>query len=124
MADLQNLPERRSFLLAPSDLPEWWEVSYDPKAEPIHDGLVHDYRMGEAIARPGFLGVRRIPLDEALRPVARDAQRHTVLGVPMHATPQTPVMAQVIQLDVRRRIGYQAWPTTTPITVPAPRVVP
>ena len=43
----------------PKDVPELWEISYDPAAEPIHDGYVHDYRMGESIAKPGFQGVRR-----------------------------------------------------------------
>ena len=50
---------RHSFVLALKDLPEVWEISYDPKAAPIYDGLVHDYKMGEAIAKPGYHGVRR-----------------------------------------------------------------
>ncbi|MBI2734094.1 MAG: c-type cytochrome, partial [Aquabacterium sp.] len=44
---------RQSFIVALKDLPELWEISYNPKAEPIHDGYVHDFRMGEAIAKNG-----------------------------------------------------------------------
>src|SRR3989344_2584058 len=35
------------------DIPEVWEIPYDEKAEPIYPGLVHDYRMGEALAAKG-----------------------------------------------------------------------
>lgn len=45
---------RQSFVLAFVSLPELWEISYDPQAEPIYQGLVHDYRQREGIAEPGF----------------------------------------------------------------------
>ena len=44
---------RQSFVVALKDLPELWEISYDPKAEPIYDGLVHDYKMGEGVPKRG-----------------------------------------------------------------------
>lgn len=122
VAALWNLPLRRSFLLAPADLPEWWEVSYDPQAEPLYDGLVHDYRMGEAIAQAGFLGVRRIPLDAPLSPVMHEPARHTVWGVPADAAGGAQT-AQVIQLDVRRRIGTVPW-VPPPSAPEAPTVTP
>ncbi|MCP2936491.1 hypothetical protein NK983_27800, partial [Salmonella enterica subsp. enterica serovar Typhimurium] len=31
---------RRSFVAALKDIPELWEISYDERAEPIHDGYV------------------------------------------------------------------------------------
>jgi hypothetical protein len=62
-AALLALPRRRSLLAAWPDLHEWWEISLDPAAPPIFDGLVHDHRMGEAIASPGHLGLRRIAFD-------------------------------------------------------------
>jgi hypothetical protein len=71
---------RRSFVVALKDMPELWEISYDPKAEPIYDGLVHDYKMGEAIAKPGFQGVRRTPLDEPLDDFFFDQSYRHVLG--------------------------------------------
>ncbi len=71
---------RNSFVVALKDIPELWEISYNPKAEPIFDGLVHDYKMGEAIAKPGFLGVRRTPLDEPLDDFFFDQSYRNVLG--------------------------------------------
>lgn len=104
---------RRSFVVALKDLPELWEISYDPKAEPIHDGLVHDYKMGESIATPGYLGVRRTLLDEPLDDFFFDQGYTHALGAtrPKAASPDsgpkadgTP-SAQVVNLDVRRRIA-------------------
>ena len=37
---------RKSFIAALKDIPEIWEISYDDKAAPIYDGLVHDYKLG------------------------------------------------------------------------------
>ena len=41
---------RKSFIAALKDIPEVWEIPWDEKAEPVYLGLVHDYRMGEALA--------------------------------------------------------------------------
>lgn len=95
---------RRSFVVALKDIPELWEISYDPKAEPIHDGLVHDYKMGEAIAKPGFLGVRRTPLDEPLDDFFFDQSYRHVLGATRPKSDGSP-SAQVVNLDIRRRIA-------------------
>jgi len=43
---------RRSFVAAMKDIPEIWEISYDPNAEPVYEGLVHDYKMGRDCRRP------------------------------------------------------------------------
>lgn len=103
---------RNSFIVALKDLPELWEISYDPKAEPIHDGYVHDYRMGEAIATPGHFGVRRTLLDEPLDDFFFDQSYRHVLGAtrPKAAGESGPKSggsptAQVVNLDVRRRIA-------------------
>jgi hypothetical protein len=45
---------RKSFIVGLKDLPEIWEVSYDPAAQPFYDGYVHDYKMGEALPRRAF----------------------------------------------------------------------
>lgn len=95
---------RRSFVVAMKDIPELWEISYDPAAEPIHDGLVHDYKMGEAIAKPGHLGVRRTPLDEPLDDFFFDQSYRHVLGATRPKGDGGP-SAQVVNLDVRRRIA-------------------
>ena len=95
---------RRSFVVALKDLPELWEISYDPQAEAIHDGLVHDYKMGEAIASPGYLGVRRTLLDEPLDDFFFDQSYRHVLGATRPRSDGAP-SAQVVNLDVRRRIA-------------------
>ena len=90
---------RHSFVVALKDVPELWELSYDPQAEPVHDGLVHDWRMGEAIARPGFLTPRRTPLDEPLDDFFFDPAYRHVLGTARAGG------AQVVNLDVRRKVA-------------------
>ncbi len=104
---------RRSFIVALKDIAELWEISYDPKAEDIFEGLVHDYRMGEGIPTRGFLGVKRTRLDEPLDDFFFDQGYIHVLGA-TRAKPAEPgaapnaesrPSAQVINLDVRRRIA-------------------
>lgn len=95
---------RRSFVVAMKDIAELWEISYDPKAEPIYDGLVHDYRMGEAIAKAGFLGVRRTLLAEPLDDFFFDQAYAHALGAARPTADGTP-RGQVVNLDVRRSIA-------------------
>ena len=95
---------RQSFVVALKDIPELWEIPYDPKAEPIYDGLVHDYKMGEAIAKPGYLGVRRTPLEEPLDDFFFDQSYRNVLGATRPKSDGSP-SAQVVNLDIRRRIA-------------------
>jgi hypothetical protein len=92
------LPQRRSFVIAFDTLPELWELSVDPNAQPVHDGLVHDYRMGEAIATPGFLGVRRTRLEAPVRTLAIDA------GNNAHVLARSADAWWLVNLDIRRAI--------------------
>lgn len=96
---------RRSFVVALKDIPELWEISYDPQAAPIYDGLVHDYRMREALAEAGFLGVRRTPLDEPLDDFFFDPTYRYVLGATRPAAGRQGARAHVVHLDARRRIA-------------------
>lgn len=100
VSDVRFLPQRRSFVMAFEALAEVWELSVDPNAPPLHDGLVHDYRMGEAIASPGFLGVRRTPLEAPVRTLAVDAR-----GGPYVLARSADGAWLLINLDVRRAIG-------------------
>ncbi|HRY87380.1 MAG TPA: cytochrome D1 domain-containing protein [Rubrivivax sp.] len=95
---------RRSFVVAMKDIPELWEISYDPKAEPIYDGLVHDYKLGEGIAKPGFLGVRRTILEEPLDDFFFDQSYAYALGASRPRADGAP-SGQVVNLDVRRPIA-------------------
>lgn len=101
---IYNAAPRKSFVAALQDVKEAWEISYDPKAEPIFDGLVHDYRMGEAIARPGFLNPRRIPLDGHLDDFLFSRDCRQVLGV-FREEGSGRAKGQVVNLDIRRKIA-------------------
>ena len=96
---LFSLPQRRSFAVAWPALGEVWEISLDPQAAQIFDGLVHDYRMGEAIAKPGFLGARRAPLGRPLPHFSFADARVPWLAGTLGAE------VAVMHLDLRRRIA-------------------
>lgn len=95
---------RKSFVAAMKDMPELWEISYDEAAAPIHDGYVHDYKMGEAIATPGFLNPRRTRLDDVLDDFYFDQSYRHVMGASREGR------GQVVNLDVRRKIADLALP--------------
>jgi hypothetical protein len=97
---LVDLPGRKSFLAALPGLPEVWEVSYDDAAPPIHPGLVHDFRYGEAIPLPGKLNARRVPLDAPVDDLLPDPH-----GADVIASAQGAARQQVLNLHVRRRIA-------------------
>lgn len=101
---LLDAAARRSFIIVFDDLPQLWELSYDPNAEPVYRGMVHDYRMGEGIAEPGFLNLRRTLLQEPLREPGFDAKHAMVLArAPDRADGQAELV--LVQLDVRRPIA-------------------
>jgi mono/diheme cytochrome c family protein len=95
---------RSSFIVALKDVAELWEISYDPKAEDIYDGLVHDYRFGEGVARKGFLGVKRTRLAEPLDDFFFDPPYAHALGASRPKADGAPI-GQVVNLDVRRPIA-------------------
>lgn len=95
---LQTHVKRQSFVIAFGACSELWEISYNPQADDIFDGLVHDYRNHEGLARPGFLGLVRILLTEPLDDLLIDTESAHVLGrARWH---QADV--QVVNLDIRR----------------------
>lgn len=91
---------RRSFIAALKDVPELWEISYDPKAEPVADGLVHDYRLREGAFAPGFLNPRRTPLEDVLDDFFFTPGYREVVGARRDGR-----HGQVVNLDVRRAIA-------------------
>jgi hypothetical protein len=90
---------RRSFIVALKDIPEVWEIPYDPKAAPVYEGLVHDYRSGEAVAASGPFPVRRIATDDVLDDFFFDQRYDHLIGASRAGT------GQVINLNVRRRVA-------------------
>jgi DNA-binding beta-propeller fold protein YncE len=91
---------RKSFIAALKDVPELWEISYDPKAEDIAAGLVHDFRLREGAFVPGFLNPRRTPLEEVLDDFFFTSDYRQVVGTQREGT-----RGQVVHLDARRAIA-------------------
>ncbi|BAU46942.1 cytochrome Cbb3 [Sulfurifustis variabilis] len=91
---------RKSFIAALKDIPEVWEVPYDPDHEPIYPGYVHDYRMGEAIAARGPFPVRRIKLDDYLDDFFFDPPYRHLIGAAREGK-----NGQVVSLLVGRKIA-------------------
>jgi len=91
---------RKSFVAALKDVPEIWEISYDPRAEPIAAGLVHDFRTMEGSFVPGFLNVRRTVLEDVLDDFFFTPDYRQVLGASRDGK-----RAQVVHLDVRRAVA-------------------
>lgn len=100
VAEVHDAAARKSFVVALEDVPELWEVSYDDRAEPIFEGLVHDFRMGEGIPIPGKLNPRRTRLDRVLRDIGFAPGRWELLASPRDGSP-----ARVVNLDIRRAIA-------------------
>lgn len=93
------MPQRRSIVAAWPALGEVWELSLDPQAPPVYDGLVHDYRMGEAIARSGFLYPRRARIGPPFPDLRfADPRVPWLAGV-------VPGGVAIVHLDVRRQIA-------------------
>ncbi len=91
---------RRSFVAALKDVKELWEISYDPKAEDIPAGAIHDFRYREGAFVPGFLNPRRTPLEDYLDDFFFTQDYHELIGASRDGG-----KGQVIHLDVRRRIA-------------------
>ncbi len=96
---------RKSFVVALKDVAELWEISYDPAAPPVYRGLVHDFRSGEAIAEPGQFAVRRTLLEEPLDDFFFDQSYRHAIGATRPRDGTGEALAQVVNLDVRRRIA-------------------
>jgi hypothetical protein len=95
---LLHARQRLSFIVVLAGLHELWEISHDPEAEPVFAGLVHDYRMGEGLAEPGYLALRRTPLDAPLSAAL------LIDGQPWLVA-QQGTDAVLIHLDARRVIA-------------------
>jgi len=91
---------RKSFVVALKDVPELWEVSYDPRAADIPVGLVHDYRLKEGAFLPGFLNARRTRLDEVLDDFFFTPDYAQLVGASRDGK-----RGQVVHLDVRRAVA-------------------
>jgi hypothetical protein len=104
VAAVRHAAARRSFVVAFETLAELWEISLDTGAEPIYNGLVHDFRLREGVSEPGYLGARRTPLDQPLRELLLDRSGAHAIGRAADTADGLAVL-HVVHLDVRRRIA-------------------
>ena len=95
-----DAPPRKSFIAALKDVAELWEISYDPAAEPVARGLVHDFRSREGAFAPGFLNPRRTALEDVLDDFFFTPDYRELIGAQRDGK-----RGQVVQLDVRRAIA-------------------
>jgi hypothetical protein len=91
--------KRQSFILVFNDIAELWELSYNPKAEPVYQGWVHDYQMGEGIVDTQLFAPRKTVLELALNCFTFDASGNYAAGADQYGK------MQIINLDIRRKIA-------------------
>jgi len=91
---------RKSFVAALKDIPEVWEISYDPQVEDIPTGMIHDFKYQEGAFIPGFLNPRRSFLAEPLEDFFFTQDYSELMGASREAG-----KGQVVNLDVRKKIA-------------------
>lgn len=96
---------RQSFVAALKDVPEIWEISYNPQAEDIPIGMVHDFQYKEGAFVHGFLNPRRTFLSETLDDFFFTQNYSELMGASREAG-----RGQVVNLDVRRKIADLSLP--------------
>jgi len=96
---------RQSFVAALKDVPEVWEISYDPKAEDIPVGMIHDFKYKEGAFIPGFLNPRRSFLSTPLDDFFFTQDYSELMGAAREGGG-----GQVVNLDVRKKIADLAIP--------------
>lgn len=90
---------RKSFVAALKDIPEVWEMTYDEKAPPVYQGLVHDYQLGEGIPVKGPFPPLRIKLDDYLDDFFFNNSYEYLIGTSREGK------SQVVDLDLKRKVA-------------------
>lgn len=100
---------RHSFVAALKDVKEVWEVSYNPKADEIPTGMIHDFKYREGAFISGFLNPQRTQLDDYLDDFYFTQGYDEVMGASRNDA-KSAVSGQVVNLDARRKIADLALP--------------
>ena len=95
---------RQSFVAALKDVKEVWEVSYNPKADAIPAGMIHDFKYQEGTFIPGFLNPQRSQLDDYLDDFYFTQGYDEVMGASRNDS-KSAVSGQVVNLDARKKIA-------------------
>jgi DNA-binding beta-propeller fold protein YncE len=96
-------PQRDSFIAALKDVPEIWEISTNPDADPAYGGLVHSYEKGMEEALPeksSLFALRRIDVPEPLDDFFFDPDYRNLIGASRDGK-----KAYVVNLTVGRDIA-------------------
>jgi DNA-binding beta-propeller fold protein YncE/cytochrome c553 len=96
---------RQSFVAALKDVPEVWEISYNPKADDVPVGMIHDFQYKEGAFISGFLNPRRTFLSEPLDDFFFTQGYDEVMG-----TSRDAGRGQVVNLDARKKIADLSLP--------------
>ena len=96
---------RQSFVAALKDVPEVWEISYNPAADDLPNGMVHDFQYKEGAFVSGFLNPRRTFLSEPLDDFFFTQSYDEVMGTSREAG-----KGQVVNLDARKKIADLSLP--------------
>lgn len=99
---IRDVAARARFVVAFTDLEEAWEIAYDRDAPPVLQGLVHDYRMGEAVPLPGRFTPRRFALAGATQALVAGPAPYEAARVDRSGA------LGIVHLDVRREIERPA----------------
>ena len=100
VSSVYDAAPRQSFVAALKDVPEVWEISYNPNADDIPIGMVHDFKYKEGSFIPGFLNPRRSFLSEPLDDFFFTQNYSELMGSSREAG-----KGQVVNLDVRKKIA-------------------
>ena len=95
---------RQSFVAALKEVNEVWEVSYDPHAQDVAIGMVHDFKYKEGAFVPGFLNPQRSYLDDYLDDFFFTQGYDEVMGASRNDA-KAAVSGQVVNLDARKKIA-------------------
>lgn len=100
VAAVYDAGPRQSFVAVLGDLPEVWEVSYDPKAEDVPIGVIHDFLYREGAFVRGYLNPRRSALPAPLGGFSFTPDHSELLG-----GTREEGKGLVVNLDVRKKIA-------------------
>jgi DNA-binding beta-propeller fold protein YncE len=100
---------RKSFVAALKDVPELWEISYNPNADDIPVGMVHDFQYKEGAFIPGFLNPRRTFLSEPLDDFFFTQGYDELMGT-LREKAGEGGKGQVVNLDIRKKIADLSLP--------------
>jgi len=97
---VQDAGPRQSFVAVLADVPEVWEVSYNPTTDDVPIGVIHDFLYKEGAFIPGFLNPRRSYLAEPISGFSLTPSSDELV-----ATGRETGQGQIIHLDVRKKIA-------------------